>query len=250
MKKKTVIVTGGNAGIGKATAIAFAKKGYNVIISGRNEDAANKTLLELKKAGVEVFFIKTDVRIEEEVIRLIDTTINKFGQLDVIVNNAGIAGEESGLLADCTAENLKALFDTNILGLFLCMKYGINAMLKTGGGAVVNLASIAGLNGIPYAAQYAASKHAVVGLTKSAAVEYATQGIRINAVAPGAIKTEILQNAINAGSYTEESIAQLHPMNRMGIVEDISNAIVYLASDEAAFITGSILSVDGGFNAK
>jgi NAD(P)-dependent dehydrogenase (short-subunit alcohol dehydrogenase family) len=250
MKKKTVIVTGGSTGIGKATAITFAKKGYNVVISGRNEDKGKQAAQEIAGNGTACVFVKTDIRKEEDVIHLIDETVKTFGKLDVIVNNAGIAGDQSGFLADSTAENLRNLFDTNVLGLFFGMKYGIKAMLETGGGSVVNLASIAGANGLPYAAQYGASKHAVVGLTKAAAVEYATQGIRINAIAPGAIKTEILRDALDSGSYSEESIAALHPMNRMGKVEDIANGIAYLASDEAAFMTGNILFVDGGYQAK
>lgn len=250
MKKKTVIVTGGSTGIGKATAIAFSKKGYNIVISGRNESTGKQAAQEISSNGTECVFIKTDVRKEEDVMRLIDETVKTFGQLDVIVNNAGIAGTQSGFLADQTSENLRELLDTNVMGLFFGMKYGIKAMLKTGGGSVVNLASIAGANGIPYASQYCASKHAVVGLTKAGAVEYATQGIRINAIAPGAVKTEILRDAIDSGSYSEESIAALHPMNRMGKVEDIANGIVYLASEESLFMTGNILFVDGGYHAK
>lgn len=250
MKKKTVIVTGGSTGIGKATAIAFSKKGYNVVISGRNESTGKRAAEEISSGETVCVFVKTDVRKEEEVIHLIDETIKTFGQLDAIVNNAGIAGEQRGFLADSTSENLRELLDTNVMGLFFGMKHGIKAMLKTGGGSVVNLASIAGANGIPYAAQYCASKHAVVGLTRAGAVEYATQGIRINAIAPGAIKTEILRDAIDSGSYSEESIAALHPMNRMGNVEDIANGIVYLASDESLFMTGNILFVDGGYHAK
>lgn len=247
---KTVIVTGGSTGIGKATAIAFAKKGYNVVISGRNEKGGKQAESEIAAHGAKCIFIKVDVRKEGDVINLIDETVKTFGQLDIIVNNAGISGDQSGFLADSTAENFRDVLDTNVMGLFFGMKYGIKAMLKTGGGCVVNLASIAGANGIPYSAQYCASKHAVVGLTKAAAVEYATQGIRINAIAPGAIKTDILKAAIDAGSYSEESIAALHPMNRMGKVEDIANGIVYLASGEAPFVTGHVLFVDGGYNAK
>lgn len=248
--KKTVIITGGTTGIGKATAFAFAKKGYNVVITSRNEKRGEQTLTEMKEMGADVAFMKLDVNNEQECIQLIEKVVEKFGKLDTLVNNAGISGEQSGLLADSTGENLRALFDTNILGLFFGMKYAIRAMLKTGGGSVINLASIAGLNGLLYSAQYCASKHAVVGLTKAGAVEYATQGIRINAIAPGAIKTDILQNAIDGGSYSEESIAAIHPMKRMGTPEDIANGIVFLASDDCPFMTGTILSVDGGYNAQ
>ncbi len=250
MNRKTVIITGATTGIGKATAIKFGKNDYNVVISGRNETNGLKAIQEIKDAGVEATFIPADVRTETDIIRLVDETVAKFGKLDVIVNNAGIPGAQEGFLAETSAENLKNLFDTNILGLFLGMKYGIKAMLKTGGGSVVNLASIAGLNGIPYNAQYCASKHAVVGLTKAAAVEYATQNIRVNAIAPGAIKTDILKIGIESGNFSEESIGAMHPMNRMGEVTDIANGIFYLADAENAFLTGNILSVDGGFNAQ
>ncbi len=247
--KKVVIVTGGSTGIGKATAIKFAKEGYNVVISGRNKVRGNQVAQEISSDTAQCIFIQTDVCNEEEVENLIDETVKKFGQLDVIVNNAGIAGAQEGFLGDSTTDNFKNLLDTNVLGVFYGMKFAIQAMSKTGGGSIVNLASIAGLNGILYTAQYCASKHAVVGLTKGAAVEYATQGIRVNAIAPGAIKTDILQAVIDAGTYTEESIGAIHPMKRMGTTEDIANGIFYLASDQSPFMTGTILSVDGGYNA-
>ena len=250
MEKKTVIVTGGNGGIGKASVLAFAQKGYNVVITGRNSASGEEVARQARAFGVEAVFKQVDIRQEDAVSKLVDETVQQFGQLDAFVNNAGIPGQENGLLADCSTENFRELLDTNVLGLFYGMKYAIRAMLKTGGGSIVNLASIAGANGIPYAAQYCASKHAVVGLTKSAAVEYATQDIRVNAIAPGAIKTDILNTAIEAGAYDETSIAAMHPMNRMGTVEDIANGIVYLASDASPFMTGNILFVDGGFTAK
>ena len=250
MEKKTVIVTGGNGGIGKASALAFAQKGYNVVITGRNSTSGEEVAQQARAFGVEAVFKQVDIRQEDAVIKLVDETVQQFGQLDAFVNNAGIPGKENGMLADCSTENFRELLDTNVLGLFYGMKYAIRAMLKTGGGSIVNLASIAGANGIPYAAQYCASKHAVVGLTKSTAVEYATQGIRVNAIAPGAIKTDILNTAIEAGAYDETSIAAMHPMNRLGTVEDIANGIVYLASDASPYMTGNILFVDGGFNAK
>lgn len=250
MEKKTVIVTGGNGGIGKATALAFAQKGYNVVITGRNSTAGEEVAEQLRALGVGAAFKQVDIRQENEVIALVDETVAQFGKLDAFVNNAGIPGKENFMLADCSTENFRDLLETNVLGLFYGMKYAIKAMLKTGGGSIVNLASIAGANGIPWAAQYVSSKHAVVGLTKSAAVEYAQQGIRVNAIAPGAIKTDILNTAIEAGAYDETSIAAMHPMNRMGTPEDIANGIVYLASDASPFMTGNVLFVDGGFNAK
>ncbi|HAS44520.1 MAG TPA: short-chain dehydrogenase [Microscillaceae bacterium] len=248
---KTVIITGGSTGIGKATAKKFATEGYNVVISGRNEGRGKQVAQEIAASGAKCIFIKADVQKETEVVHLVDKTVEQFQRLDCMVNNAGISGDNSAFLAEGTTENFKNVLDTNVLGLFYCMKYAIKKMKgNKQGGSIVNLASIAGLNGIPYAVQYCASKHAVVGLTKGAAVEYATQGIRINAIAPGAIKTDILQAAIDSGSYTEESIAATHPMKRMGTVEDIANGIYYLGSDQSPFMSGAILSVDGAYNAN
>lgn len=248
--KKTVIITGGTTGIGKATAIAFGKKGYHVVVTSRREGREAEIIAAIKETGANATFYTVDVTNEKAVAGLIDDVATKYGKVDVMVNNAGIAGDPGNFLANSTSENFTALFETNVLGLFYGMKYAIQSMLKTGGGSVINLASIAGLNGLPYSAQYCASKHAVVGLTKATAVEYATQGIRVNAIAPGAIKTDILQNAINSGSYSEESIAAIHPMKRMGTPEDIANGIVFLASDDSPFMTGTILSVDGGYQAQ
>ncbi|TCD02532.1 SDR family NAD(P)-dependent oxidoreductase [Pedobacter psychroterrae] len=250
MENKTVIVTGGSTGIGKATALAFAKNGYNVVISGRNNKAGEEALKEIKETGAEALFVATDVTNELDVVNLISKTKDTFKTIDVFVNNAGIAGATEGFLADSSEQNLRSLFETNVIGVFFGMKHAIKSMQEAGGGSIVNLASIAGLNGIPYAAQYCASKHAVVGLTKAAAVEYATQGIRINAIAPGAIKTDILKSAIESGSYSEETIAAIHPMKRLGTVEDIANGIYYLGSSESPFMTGHVLAVDGGYNAQ
>ena len=247
--KKTVIITGGTTGIGKATAIAFGKKGYNVVVTSRKAEKEAEILSIIKQTGAEAAFYHLDVTNEQAVARLIDDVVAKFGKLDTIVNNAGIA-LGSALLADSEADNLKKMLDTNVMGVFYGMKYAIKAMLKTGGGSIVNLASIAGANGLLYTAPYCATKHAVVGLTKAAAIDYATQGIRINAIAPGAVKTEVLQDSIDSGTFTDESIAAIHPMKRMGTTEDIANGIVFLASDDCPFMTGSILFVDGGYNAQ
>lgn len=247
--KKTVIITGGTTGIGKATAIAFGKKGYNVVVTSRKAEKEAEILSIIKQTGAEAAFYSLDVTNEQAVAGLIDDVVAKFGKLDTIVNNAGIA-LGSALLADSETDNLKKMLDTNVMGVFYGMKYAIKAMLKTGGGSIVSLASIAGANGLLYTAPYCATKHAVVGLTKAAAIDYATQGIRINAIAPGAVKTEVLQDSIDSGTFTDESIAAIHPMKRMGTTEDIANGIVFLASDDCPFMTGSILFVDGGYNAQ
>ncbi|MGL2993507.1 SDR family NAD(P)-dependent oxidoreductase [Flavobacterium sp. TSSA_36] len=246
---KTVIITGGTTGIGKATAIHFAKNGFNVVVTSRNADKETSVIADFKENGIDVTFFPLDVTQEKQVESVIQETVKKFGKLDSIVNNSGIS-LGNAILADTKSEELKQMLDTNVMGVYYGMKYAIIEMLKTGGGTIVNLASIAGLNGLYATAQYNASKHAVVGLTKGAAIDYAQQGIRINAVAPGAIKTDILKNAIASGTYDVSSIEAIHPMNRLGEVEDIAKAIYFLASDENTFMTGTILNIDGGYNAK
>lgn len=248
--KRTIVITGATSGIGKETALAFAKLGNNIVVSGRREKEGLEVINEIKSLGTNAIFVKTDITQENEVKALIEQAVAHFGKIDVMVNNSGIAGRENVPLHQHSTENFRELIEVNVMGLFWGMKYAIDAMLKTGGGVVVNLASIAGLNGIEFTSQYSASKHAVVGLTKSASLDYATQGIRVNAVAPGAIKTDILQNAINAGVYPEDKIAGIHPMNKMGDTSSIANAIVFLASPDVPFMTGTILNVDGGFCAK
>lgn len=248
--KRTIVITGATSGIGKETALAFAKLGDNIVVSGRRKKEGLEVVNEIKSLGVNAIFVKTDITQENEVKALIEQAVAHFGKIDVMVNNSGIAGRENVPLHQHSTENFRELIEVNVMGLFWGMKYAIDAMLKTGGGVVVNLASIAGLNGIEFTSQYSASKHAVVGLTKSASLDYATQGIRVNAVAPGAIKTDILQNAINAGVYPEDKIAGIHSMNKMGDTSSIANAIVFLASPDVPFMTGTILNVDGGFCAK
>lgn len=247
--KRTIIITGGTTGIGKATALHFAKNDWNVVVTSRSEEKGKAFVAEAQGEGLEITFFALDVTSEEQFAQVVEETVAKFGKLDSIVNNSGIS-LGAAPLADTETEEFKQQIDTNILGVYYGMKYAIRAMLKTGGGTIVNLASIAGLNGLPYTAQYAATKHAVVGLTKATAQDYATQGIRINAVAPGAIKTDILKHAMEAGAYNEASIAAIHPMNRMGEVQDIALAIYYLASPDNHFLTGTILNVDGGYCSK
>jgi NAD(P)-dependent dehydrogenase (short-subunit alcohol dehydrogenase family) len=246
---RTVIITGGTSGIGKATALYFAKNGYNVVVTSRNPNKEAEVLEDFKKEKTTVTFYELDVTKEEQVKEVINKTVAKFGKLDSIVNNSGIS-LGNAILGETESDELKQMLETNVMGVYYGMKHAINAMLKTGGGTIVNLASIAGINGLYATALYNASKHAVVGLTKGASLDYATQGIRVNAVAPGAIKTDILKNAIESGTYDVSAIEALHPMNRLGEVEDIAKAIYFLASEENSFMTGTILTVDGGYNAR
>jgi len=249
MTQKVAVITGGATGIGKSTAMLLARKGIKVVISGRREAAGQKAVEEIRARGGDAAFIAVDVDREAHVRRLIEFAIEKFGRLDLAVNNAGISNETK-TIGDSDPAKFQAMLQTNVMGVYLCMKYEIQQMLKNGGGSIVNLASIAGLNGIPYAGPYAATKHAVVGLTKSGALDYATQNIRINAVAPGAIKTDIIAGSIAQGQYDEATISAMHPMARMGNPEEIARGIAWLLSDEATFVTGHVLNIDGGFQAK
>jgi len=249
MTQKVAVITGGATGIGRSTAMLLASKGIKVVISGRREAAGQKAVEEIRARGGDAAFIAVDVDREAHVRRLIEFAVEKFGRLDLAVNNAGISNETK-TIGDSDPAKFQAMLQTNVMGVYLCMKYEIQQMLKNGGGSIVNLASIAGLNSIPYAGPYAATKHAVVGLTKSGALDYATQNIRINAVAPGAIKTDIIAGSISQGQYDEATISGMHPMVRMGDPEEIARGIAWLLSDEASFVTGHVLNIDGGFQAK
>jgi NAD(P)-dependent dehydrogenase (short-subunit alcohol dehydrogenase family) len=213
-------------------------------VANPSESAAAST-----GSGGAAHFIQNDVTNEAEVSRMIDAIASRHGRLDMAVNNAGISTENK-IVSDSDTAAFKAMLDTNVLGLYYCMKSEIRQMLRQGGGSIVNLASIAGLNGIPWAGTYAATKHAVVGLTKSSALDYATQGIRINAVAPGAVRTDLIAGQIALGQYDEPTISAMHPMQRMGRPEEIARGICWLLSEQASFVTGHVLSIDGGFQAK
>jgi NAD(P)-dependent dehydrogenase (short-subunit alcohol dehydrogenase family) len=249
MTQKVAVITGGATGIGLSTAMLLASKGIKVVISGRREAVGQKAVEEIRTRGGDAAFIAAHVDSEAQVKRMIEFAVEKFGRLDLAVNNAGIANETK-TVGDSDPAKFQEMLQTNVMGVYLCMKYEIQQMLKNGGGSIVNLASIAGLNGIPYTGPYAATKHAVVGLTKSSALDYATQNIRINAVAPGAIKTDIITGSIAQGQYDEATISAMHPMARMGNPEEIAGGIAWLLSDEASFVTGHVLNIDGGFQAK
>ncbi|WP_076414284.1 SDR family NAD(P)-dependent oxidoreductase [Shewanella sp. UCD-KL12] len=255
MSHKVALITGGATGIGKATAEKLIRQGYHVVISGRRAEQGKDVEKELNELAftlrnsARALFLQNDVTDEEQVISMVDYIVKEFGSLDMAVNNAGLANETK-TIGDSTTQAFKQMLDTNVLGLFYCMRSQIEQMRKQGSGSIVNLASIAGLNGMPWSGTYAATKHAVVGLTKSAALDHALENIRINAVAPGAIKTDIISGAIELGTYDENMIAQMHPMNRMGNPQEVANGICWLLSNEASFVTGHILNIDGGFQAK
>lgn len=254
MSTKVALITGGATGIGKATAIKLAAQGVTVVISGRRAETGAKAVEEIaavSTGGAKVLFIQNDVSSETQVKAMIEQIVATFGSLDMAVNNAGVFNESS-TINNSDSDSFKAMIDTNVLGVYYCMKYEINQMLKQGKGAIVNLASIAGLNGIPFTGTYCATKHAVVGLTKAAALDHATQGIRINGIAPGAARTAIIAKDLDGETenYNAERITSMFPMHRIGNPEEMANGIDWLLSDNASFVTGHILNIDGGFQAK
>ena len=242
---KVALVTGGTSGIGKAAAIAFARAGTKVVLTGRREKEGAQVVAEIKKLGGEAAFVRADVAKDGDVKKMVDFTVDKFGKLDVALNNAGV--EWKGPLDQATEAEYRRVFDINVWGVLNSMRHEIPAMLKNGGGAIVNTSSAAGHVGLPQVSVYIASKHAVEGLTKAAALEFAKQNIRINAVAPGVIATEMLDRFAGKEGEMRDSLASITPAGRIGASEEIAAAVLYLASDAAKFTTGASLVVDGGF---
>lgn len=248
---KVALVTGGTSGIGSATALAFAREGAKVVISGRREKEGNDVVRQIKEKGGEAVFVKTDVSNEADVAALMTKTLSSYGRLDAAFNNAGIEGETGKQTHEQSKENYRQVMDINVLGVLLAMKHQIPVMLKNGGGSIVNNASVGGLVGFPGAGVYVASKHAVIGLTKTAALEYAAQRVRVNAVSPGAIVTPMLDRFTGgAGSEFQKALEGMHPIGRLGRAEEIAEAVLWLCSEQASFVTGQSLAVDGGFTAK
>ena len=244
MKKPVVLITGALTGIGRATALAFAKDGARVVVSGRREAEGKALESELRRSGVDAVFIPADVRLDADVSTLVDETVARFGGLDVAVNNAGTEGQV-GPITDQTAESYAATFDTNVLGVILSMKHEVRVMKGQGKGSIVNISSTYGHEGAAGAAVYVGSKHAVEGITKSVAIETATSGIRVNAVAPGPTDTGMLTRFTRTPE-NKAALVTTVPMARLGLSEELASAIVFIASDQASFITGHVLNVDGG----
>ena len=245
---KIALITGGSSGIGRATAIAFAHKGAKVVIASRRAEESEETIQLVKAAGSEAIFVKTDVKKLSEVEALISKTVENYGSLDFAFNNAGIEGQ-LGLSIDQTEENWNNIIDTNLKGTWLSMKYQISQMLRQGSGVIVNNASIAGLKGTRNTSIYNASKHGVIGLTKSLALEYAQAGIRINAVCPGLVETEMLDRLFVGSEETKMQRLAAYPMGRAGKPKEVADAVIWLCSDAASFMTGQSLVIDGGFTA-
>ncbi len=244
MSTQVVLITGALTGIGRAAAIAFAKEGASLVVSGRKRGEGEKLEAELKQLGAKAVFVAADVRHEAEVEKLLETAVATFGRLDVAVNNAGTEGKR-GPLTEQTAESYAATFDTNVLGTVLSLKHELRVMLRQKSGSIVNVSSTFGRSGGAGASIYAASKHAVEGLTKSAALEGAAAGVRVNTVAPGATDTGMLDRFAGSEEVKQWLIGRI-PLGRLARPEEVADAIVYLASDKASFVTGQSLAVDGG----
>src|SRR5271170_7910925 len=244
MNTPVVLITGALTGIGRATAIAFAKEGARIVVSGRRDKVGQKLVAELRALGAEAEYWRTDVRHNEDVRDLVDKTIARFGRLDIAVNNAGTEGS-GGLVTAQTADTYAATFDTNVLGTLLSMKHELRVMLPQGSGSIVNISSAYGKVGAPAAAVYVASKHAVEGLTKSAALEVAGTGVRVNVVAPGTTDTGMLTRFASTDENKAALVATV-PVKRLATPEEIAHVIVFVASTEASYMTGASIPVDGG----
>jgi NAD(P)-dependent dehydrogenase (short-subunit alcohol dehydrogenase family) len=248
MSNSVVLITGALTGIGRAAAVAFAKKGAKVVVAGRHDDVGKALAEELRSLGTEAEFVNADVRREQDVRNMVDKTIARFGRLDVAVNNAATEGQV-GPITDQTAESFAATFDTNVLGVVLSMKHEVRAMHAQGSGNIVNISSTYGHEGAAFASIYVGAKHAVEGITKSVALEVAKSGIRVNAVAPGPTDTGMLTR-FTGTAENKAALATEVPLGRLGLSEEVADGIVFLGSDEAQFITGHVLNVDGGHTAN
>lgn len=250
LKNKTVFITGGLSGIGKACALAAAKEGANVAIAYRKSATADKAMEEMKKQNAKAVFIECDVSVFSQVQAAIEKTISTFGTLDVALNSAGIGGEPNKT-GDMTEQAWLNAIGINLSGVFYCMKHELTQMAKQKKGVIVNLSSVLGKVGFATLSHYVVAKHGVIGLTQTAALEYASEGIRVNAICPGFIDTPMIAKS-NIGKHADvkQHIIGLHPMKRMGNPEEIANGFIFLACDDSSFVTGTTLEIDGGFLAE
>jgi NAD(P)-dependent dehydrogenase (short-subunit alcohol dehydrogenase family) len=244
---KVALVTGGNSGIGRHACLAFAREGARVVVAARRAEEGEHTVGLIRGAGGEAVFVSTDVTRAESVKAAVNACIERYGRLDAAFNNAGITGSVSDLIVDYDEETFDRTVDVNLKGTWLCMKYEIPQMLRGGRGSIVNCSSTAGLRGGARASAYYASKHAIIGLTKSVALEYASQGVRINAVCPGMIGTDMVSREFAGAPEKFAALRTKIPMARIGTVEEIASAVLWLCADESSYVTGAALSADGGF---
>jgi NAD(P)-dependent dehydrogenase (short-subunit alcohol dehydrogenase family) len=249
MTNPVVLITGALTGIGRATAIAFAHEGARIVVSGRRDEAGHALAAELRGLGAQAEFLRADVRSEADVRSLVEQTVERFGRLDIAVNNAGTEGT-LGPVTEVSAEHYAATFETNVLGTLLALKHEMRVMLRQGSGSIVNLSSIAGQVGVAGASVYVASKHAVEGLTKSAALEGAAAGVRVNAVAPGPVATEMLERFVGGNQEAKAGFLAMMPAKRAATPEEIAQTIVFVAGNKARFLTGQSVTVDGGYTAQ
>jgi len=245
---KVVLITGGTSGIGKTTALAFAQAGAKVVVSGRRAPEGEAVVADITAAGGTAHFVRADVAVEADVKNLVDQTVAAFGRLDIAFNNAGV--EAMGPLLEVSEADYRRTFDVNVWGVLTSLKYEIPAMLKAGGGAIVNTSSVAGHVGMAGASIYIGTKHAVEGITKSAAIEFAKQGIRINAVAPAVIDTDMVDRFAGKDGPQREYLTTLHPIGRTGKTREIAEVVLFLCSDAASFMIGESVKVDGGLTAQ
>lgn len=245
---KVAVVTGAASGIGRTTTQFYARDGARVVVSDVDEDGGQETVRLIQEAGGDAVFIRTDVSNPDDCRAMVDLAMERYGRLDIAFNNAGIGGEANPT-ADYSIEGWQRVIGINLSGVFYCMKYEIEAMLKSGGGAIVNMSSILGKVAFANSVAYVTSKHGVIGMTKNAAVEYSQQGIRINAVGPAFIRTPLI-SGLEADEETRKMLVSLHPMGRLGETEEVAELVVWLSSDKASFVTGGYYPVDGGYLAR
>jgi len=245
LENKVAIITGGTSGIGRETAVLFAEAGAKVVVAGRREAEGKETVDLMRKAGGDGFFVKTDVAKAADVQALVQKTVDKFGRLDTAFNNAGIEGNWMPML-DISEEDWDRTIDINLKGVWLCLKYEIQQMLKSGGGTIVNMSSVAGLMGSPGAAPYCASKHGVIGLTRTAALEQAKQKIRVNAVCPAVIESPMEQRLFGDPEVHKFAVG-MHPIGRIGTAREVAEAVLWMCSEKSSFMTGHYMVLDGGF---
>jgi NAD(P)-dependent dehydrogenase (short-subunit alcohol dehydrogenase family) len=248
LENKVAIVTGGTSGIGRAAAVALAAAGARVMVAARRESEGNETVKLAQNRGGEATFLQVDVTKEDDISRLVKETMDRYGKLDIAFNNAGV--ETLAPITEVNEEEYRKVFDVNVWGVLASIKHEVPAMLKNGGGSIINTSSIAGHVGMAGASIYIATKHAVEGITKSSALELAKQGIRVNAVAPAAIETDMIDRFAGEEGESRDYLTALHPIGRMGKPHEVADAVVFLASDRSSFLTGHSLVVDGGFLAQ
>ncbi len=243
---KVALVTGGTSGIGRATAVAFAREGAKVVVASRRISEGEETVKLVKEVGSDGLFIQTDVSKEADVKAMVEKTITAYGRLDFACNSAGVEQQPTPL-TEQTEETFDQIMDINVKGIWLSMKHQLSQMLQNGGGAIVNISSGAAIKPLPNIPIYNASKEAVLALTKSVALDYAKSGIRVNAICPGAIETEMFYRFTNDNPQAKDAILGMHPMGRVGKPEEIADGVVWLCSDKASFVTGQVVAIDGGF---